>query len=234
MKGTRPTYIPCYALCVVEELFAGCYGARIKWSLPFDLQDFRRPREAEGGDPNLPRPQPPRLLRDGNIAATEREKEKARRVCVMADAVFRPKVRPSVQIAAVPHCHVLGSAYLIFTSEEFSCSVQLFGMDKCGTISLSNMYQMSSSCASRSSVGDVPCSPLSEYLTLTNLPKNFVPQSRGWKVQRGLFPLQMPAPQEIHLEASSNAIKKVEKLRLTFTKPQWEKWLLSTNSAAWF
>ena len=79
--------MPCF---VLEYFFAGCYGFRIILSLPLRFQDFRRPREAEGGDPNLPRPQPPRLLRDGNITATERVKEKARTVCVMSDAAGLP------------------------------------------------------------------------------------------------------------------------------------------------
>ena len=43
------------------------------------MQDLRSARQAQGGDPHLPRPQPPRLFRDGGIAlitAAEREREK--------------------------------------------------------------------------------------------------------------------------------------------------------------
>ena len=44
------------------------------------MQDLRSARQAQGGDPHLPRPQPPRLFRDGGIALItqrlrEREKE---------------------------------------------------------------------------------------------------------------------------------------------------------------
>ena len=44
------------------------------------MQDLRSARQAQGGDPHLPRPQPPRLFRDGGIALiTQRLRERERK-----------------------------------------------------------------------------------------------------------------------------------------------------------
>ena len=87
------------------------------------MQDLRSARQAQGGDPHLPRPQPPRLFRDGGIAlitAAERERERERGIgtlkaseWVMWSQAVRSVLQLSLSTSCSSHQNVLHSRMAI-------------------------------------------------------------------------------------------------------------------------